>query len=390
MSHSLNLLNLSDFQKYIQIRTVHPAPDYTTAIDFLVSIADRYSLNHWVIDLTNGRQALLISYNYDESKPSVLFNSHMDVVPVNEELWDHDPFSATIDINEDRMYGRGTQDMKTIGMQYLHALIRLSKQEPKQQLNHNILLSFVPDEEISSVNGMHVLIHKIKKYNIKFAFDEGIPNPDNTLRLYHSERKMWWVKIIATGEAGHGSRYVKDNAMSKLSMVINRFLEYAETQKEKPIKDMVTINVNYAHGGDPYMYNVIPSTVECGIDIRVPLSIDLEAFGKQIEDWCNVDGITHEFIHDTDKDKYTKAETDPNDSICQSLNAILTELDIKYQYEVFPASTDAGILRNNGIPTIGMSLMFNTENRLHDNNEYVRIMDIESGVNTYYNIFLKL
>ena len=43
--------------------------------------------------------------------PRVLFDGHMDTVPVTDpEKWAHPPFSASI--HDNRMYGRGTSDMK--------------------------------------------------------------------------------------------------------------------------------------------------------------------------------------------------------------------------------------------------------------------------------------
>jgi aminoacylase len=43
--------------------------------------------------------------------PSIILNSHMDVVPVFEEFWTHPPFSADID-KSGKIFARGSQDMK--------------------------------------------------------------------------------------------------------------------------------------------------------------------------------------------------------------------------------------------------------------------------------------
>lgn len=59
--------------------------------------------------------------------PSILLNSHMDVVPVYEEFWSHPPFAAEID-EDGRIFARGTQDMKSVGTQYLAAIRQLKKE----------------------------------------------------------------------------------------------------------------------------------------------------------------------------------------------------------------------------------------------------------------------
>lgn len=53
--------------------------------------------------------------------PSIILNSHMDVVPVVEEFWTHSPFAADIDENG-RIYARGAQDMKCVPIQQLAAI----------------------------------------------------------------------------------------------------------------------------------------------------------------------------------------------------------------------------------------------------------------------------
>lgn len=76
-----------------------------------------------------------IHYPYDETKPiavitwegtdpslpSIVLNSHMDVVPVYEHLWTHPAFAAEMN-EKGNIFGRGTQDMKSVGMQYLGAI----------------------------------------------------------------------------------------------------------------------------------------------------------------------------------------------------------------------------------------------------------------------------
>ena len=106
----------------------------------------------------------------DTSLPAIVLNSHYDVVPVMSDQWSCDPFSA--EIREGYMpaalakaagtaaaaasgpcvYGRGTQDMKCVLVQYIEAVRRLRNAgwEPRRTLH----LTFVPDEEIGGNDGM--------------------------------------------------------------------------------------------------------------------------------------------------------------------------------------------------------------------------------------------
>lgn len=55
---------------------------------------------------------------------TIILNSHMDVVEVDEQFWTYPPFDAIID-KENRIIARGTQDMKSMGIQYLAAIYDL-------------------------------------------------------------------------------------------------------------------------------------------------------------------------------------------------------------------------------------------------------------------------
>lgn len=104
--------------------------------------------------------------------PSIILNSHMDVVPVFEEFWTHKPFDA--DMGKDgKIYARGSQDMKCVGMQYLAAL-RYFKRN-KIQFNRTIHAMFVPEEEIGGVDGMREFVHtkEFRNLNAGFSLDEG-------------------------------------------------------------------------------------------------------------------------------------------------------------------------------------------------------------------------
>lgn len=103
---------------------------------------------------------------------SIILNSHMDVVPVFEEFWTHKPFAADID-DEGRIYARGSQDMKCVGMQYLGALRALKKDNIR--FKRTIHIVFVPEEEVGGVEGMRDFVHQdaFRKLNAGLSLDEG-------------------------------------------------------------------------------------------------------------------------------------------------------------------------------------------------------------------------
>lgn len=85
--------------------------------------------------------AIITWQGTDPSLPSIILNSHMDVVPVYEESWTHPPFGADMD-EAGRIFARGAQDMKSVGMQYLGAINVLKNKGVR--LKRTIHVTFVP------------------------------------------------------------------------------------------------------------------------------------------------------------------------------------------------------------------------------------------------------
>lgn len=120
--------------------------------------------------------------------PSIMFNSHMDVVPVVDDQWTHPPFTAHID-EHGKIFGRGTQDMKSVGMQYL-AAIRALKRDGIEQMKRTIYITFVPDEEVGGNFGMRPFVKTdtFKALNVGVAFDEACASPINQFFVFYAER----------------------------------------------------------------------------------------------------------------------------------------------------------------------------------------------------------
>lgn len=122
--------------------------------------------------------------------PSIILNSHMDVVPVFAEKWTHDPFAAHMD-EEGRIYARGAQDMKSVGCQYLAAIraLKTGGYQPKR----TVYLTYVPDEETGGDMGMAALVKSdyFRSMNVGFSLDEGIASEDESYPIFYAERTLW-------------------------------------------------------------------------------------------------------------------------------------------------------------------------------------------------------
>ncbi|CAN2198654.1 ArgE Acetylornithine deacetylase/Succinyl-diaminopimelate desuccinylase and related deacylases [Candidatus Nanopelagicaceae bacterium] len=171
----------------------------------------------------------------DEQRPGLVVHGHLDVVPANAEDWSVDPFSAVI--KDEMIWGRGAVDMKNMDAMII-AIFRLwAKKGIKPP--RNIVLAFFADEEAGSLFGSRWMvaqqpevfkgcseaISEVGGFSVTVAGDK---------RLYFIEaaqKGIHWMKLSASGRAGHGSMMNPENALTRLSEAVSKVGNYEWPQR---------------------------------------------------------------------------------------------------------------------------------------------------------------
>jgi aminoacylase len=368
---------VAQFRDYIRINTAPPEPQYDAAVRFLAAyLHDAFGISSRVVGLSSGFPVLLATVEgLEPSLPSLLLNSHTDVVPCDRAQWHCDPFGA--ELHDGRIYGRGTQDMKSVGIQYIEAVGRLVRAGTR--LRRTVHLCFVPDEELGGKRGMKLFLDtpEWRALNVGLALDEGLANPRAAFTVFYGERAPWWVRVFATGNVGHGSRFIEGTALQKLHDVCAKFLAYRAEQKAalddahgcKTLGDVTTVNLTNIEGGIGGQPNVIPGAAHATFDIRIAPTVDLVEFKQRLDSWCAVDGVRYEFLQY--HPEHFVSTTDPADKWWAAFAGAFKQLGHAIEPEVFPAATDSRFIRAHGIPAYGFSPMSSTPILLHDHNEFV-------------------
>uniref|UniRef100_A0A3P8QFY4 N-acyl-aliphatic-L-amino acid amidohydrolase n=1 Tax=Astatotilapia calliptera TaxID=8154 RepID=A0A3P8QFY4_ASTCA len=353
--------SVSLFRDYLRLRTVHPEPDYDAALRFLDRIAEELELPLKKIEVFPGRVISIMTWEgTNPTLKSILLNSHTDVVPVYQEHWKYDAFSAFKDA-EGNIYARGSQDMKCVTIQYIQAVRRLKARgwKPTRTLH----LMFVP----------------------------GLANPTDAFTVFYGERNPWWITVHCPGSPGHGSRFVENTAAEKLRHVMNSFLDFREKEKHRlntsecfTLGDVTTVNMTMVKGG--VAYNVIPAEMDVSFDLRIPPTVNLQEFERQIKQWCKEAGedVTYDFAQKHMNQNITS--TDESDPWWNAFSASCKEMNMTLKKEIFPAATDSRFIRAVGIPAIGFSPMNRTPILLHDHNEYLNEQVFLKGISVYERI----
>ncbi|KAL9691455.1 hypothetical protein QQ045_011879 [Rhodiola kirilowii] len=394
---------ISRFQNYLRINTAHPNPDYHAAAEFITAQAKSLSLESRTIEFVEGKPLALVKWPGKRSDlKSILLNSHTDVVPAEHQKWSLHPFEAEVDA-EGRIFARGSQDMKCVGMQYLEAIRKLKRLgfEPVR----DVYLSFVPDEEIGGHDGAEKLAHSdvFKKMNVGIVLDEGLASPDENYRVFYAERSPMWTVIKATGAPGHGAKLYDNTAMENLLKSIESVRKFRESQFDmvkaglKAEGEVVSVNMVFLKAGTPsptgFVMNLQPSEAEAGFDIRLPPIYDQVSLEKRIaEEWApaarNMTFYYKQKVSVLDKSgKPILTATDSSNPWWLLLEEAVKKSNGKLaKPEIFPASTDARYFREMGLPAIGFSPMANTPILLHDHNEFLHQDEYLKGIDIYTSI----
>ncbi|CAG7785755.1 unnamed protein product [Allacma fusca] len=366
--------------------------NYEKAKSWLKSQADEIGLEFNIVEFERPAE-FAIWMTWKGSRPelkSILLNSHIDVVPVDQDKWTWDPFAAEMDSNGN-IFARGTQDMKSVGIQYLEAIRTLKVQGfvPERSVH----VSFVPDEELGGTKGMKVFVEtpEFLKLNVGFGLDEGIGNPDESFVVSYGERAIWQVKFTAKGNTGHALRFIEDTAAEKLQTVINKMLDLRCKEKKRLESDsnlgmgsVTSVNMTILQGG--LQINIVPPELSASFDLRVTPKWDISDALKFLDGVCTEagPGVSYEWIFRSDHG-FAQTELQGN-SFWEAFEKACNEMELKLDVQVFPGATDIRYLRHIGIPALGFSPINNTPVLLHDNDEFLNDKVFLRGITIYERI----
>jgi len=370
---------LETLQGYVRINTSNPPGDVTKAADYLSAILKREGIDVTRYESGPGRSILLARLKGAGTggKP-ILLESHMDVVPTDPSRWSQDPFGA--EIVDGKMWGRGTIDMKGIGTSYLYAFIMLHRQ--KVPLTRDVLLMFVPDEEVGGELGAAWMRkNHYGELDPEFVIDEGgfgsrdMFTPGKLVfGISVAERKIMWLKLRAEGVAGHGSQPHDRNPNDHLLKALSRLFAEPVAAAPFPVVDTMkqriggplvsnkfnnaiqqsTISLTSLRSGvgDPPKVNVIPSVAEATLDCRLLPGTTGAQWIKEIERRLADPTIKIEVINEGEDPAVSSQDTPLYRALEAAIKrrhpeAIVTPM-------VVPYGTDANGFRPRGVKSYGI------------------------------------
>lgn len=250
-------------QDLIRIPTLNPpGRNYRQICDYL---AARLMAGGWSVEILRATGApgdsdafprwnMVARYDGARPGPCVHFNSHHDVVEVGHG-WTRDPFGGELD--GDRIYGRGSCDMK--GGLAASVIAAEAFIAARPGFAGAIEISATADEESGGYGGVAWLAERgyFAPEKVQHVL---IPEPLHKDRICLGHRGVWWAEVETKGRIAHGSMpFLGDSAIRHMGAVLERIEDrlyplLATKTTAMPVVPegarQSTLNINSIHGGE--------------------------------------------------------------------------------------------------------------------------------------------
>ena len=215
-------------------------------------------------------------------KVPIILSGHTDVVPVSKG-WSTDPFKAVI--KEDKLYGRGSCDMKG----FIACALAYAPIFSKSELDRDIHFSFTFDEE-TACKGAPILIQELKKRGLKNGI--CIVGEPTNMKIIDAHKGCYEYTTYFEGLAGHSSQPHKGvSAVEYAARYVNKLIELRQKLKDREPKDSIfdppysTLQIGGIFGG--IAHNVIADKCYINWETRPVVKEDGVFLNTELDKYAN-------------------------------------------------------------------------------------------------------
>jgi acetylornithine deacetylase len=286
-----------------------------------------------------------------EGKPAgIILSGHTDTVPWDGQDWTHDPLGATV--HNDRLYGRGSADMKS----FIAIALSNAKRFLDSHAPFAVHLAFSFDEEVGCM-GVKELIADMKDAGIRpLACIVGEPT---SMVPAIAHKGVYRYKCCVRGKEAHSSLTPQSvNAIEMAARMVGGLRDMAETLERTEPRyagfdvPFTTISVGQFHGG--IADNVVPRDAEFRYEFRDLPTADVVSLQQQV--------VAHARALEPSMKRVAPEAGFSFETICEvpsflgSAGDAVTRLALRLSGErgttLVAFGTEAGLFKNAGIPTV--------------------------------------
>lgn len=195
-----------------------------------------------------------VNKHFDESKPTLLLNSHHDTVKPNS-AYTKDPLKAIVE--DGKLYGLGSNDAGGCLVSLIATFTHFYNQKG---LKYNLVIVASAEEENSGANGLNSMLAVIPKVDVAIVGEPTLMN------LAVAEKGLVVFDAVIEGTASHAAHPNNDNAIYNAIDTLQWFKDFKFEKGSEALGD-VKLTVTQINAGK--QHNVVPASVDLVIDVRV-------------------------------------------------------------------------------------------------------------------------
>ena len=354
---------------------------------FIIEYLEEHDIEYNLSYDNDGSRANVFATIGPKINGGVLFNGHTDVVPVKGQKWATDPFKLTqID---DRLYGRGSVDMKG----FLACMLASVPMFKEANLKKPIHLTFSYDEETGGF-GMPVLLSSMASYH--FQPNIVIVGEPTEMNIITGHKGSYEMRTEISGYEVHSSNpLIGVNAISIAMKLIAKIEEIGLLRAANPIE------------GSPY--DPPFATFNVGI-------IEGGAASNATAGWCNFDWEYRPMPGEDGSKTILEIEKFANEELLPEMKKVSTQADIniitqapvgglddRNAAEALSFITAITGLNSTGVVSFGTDAGYFSDkeystvvfgpgsiSRAHKPDEYIKLAELEEGLNFFKKVSQRL
>jgi len=252
----------------------------------LIAFIQEYLTGHGVESMLvhneDGTKANLYATIGDQDKAGVMLSGHTDVVPVDGQAWDTDPFQVTE--KDEKIYGRGTADMKS----FIAIALAFVPEFLSRRLKTPIHLAFSYDEEVGCI-GVRRLIDKLKEMPVKPAMCI-VGEPTSMQVVTGHKGKRSFIANVRGLESHSALAPLGVNAVEYAAELITYMKNMARRiEAEGPFDELYEITHTTVHTGvisGGVQLNIVSNACRVEFEFRYLANHDPDALEAEIREYA--------------------------------------------------------------------------------------------------------
>lgn len=245
-------------QELVRIRTVNPLDPERPAAERAGKLLEEAGWSVKSYEFAPGRTSIVARREGSSDAPPLAFAGHLDTVPLGAAPWSHDPYAG--ERAGDRLYGRGSSDMKSGVAAIVAAALQLSHARLR---GAGLTVVLVAGEETGCEGAAH-LARTPSALGRASALLVAEPTGNQPV-IGH--KGALWLRARVRGVTAHGSMPERGvNAVVKAARAVLQLADLKFDVAPDPLLGRPTVNIGTFAGG--LNVNSVPDEAVVGIDLR--------------------------------------------------------------------------------------------------------------------------